>query len=311
LLFFPTIKIRGCFKIILLSLAFISVHAPQRTHGFTTGILQKEDVMVLFEEPLNQIAAETANLYPTLKNDLEEVFGWKIDFIPTVVLFNDHSRFQSTIDSDFIVAYAVPGKNLMVFDYSKMMTDPFTMEVTLKHELCHLLLHRYIQNGKLPKWLDEGIAQWASGGLADILLVQKQSELDAAMLSGRYLAFRTISKRFPLDEASLTLAYEQSRSLVDYMVKEYGWDGLLQVLNYLKSGDDIEQAVQKAFSIPFEKLETKWFNGFQNRMTWLLFLANNIYEIIFFVASLALILGFIRAFIRKRTYTQDEEEDDV
>ena len=131
------------------------------------------------------------------------------------------------------------------------------------------------------------------------------------MLSGRYLAFRTISKRFPLDEASLTLAYEQSRSLVDYMVKEYGWDGLLQVLNYLKSGDDIEQAVQKAFSIPFEKLETKWFNGFQNQMTWLLFLANNIYEIIFFVASLALILGFIRAFIRKRTYTQDEEEDDV
>ncbi|MBN1847635.1 MAG: hypothetical protein JW932_03540 [Deltaproteobacteria bacterium] len=288
---------------------FIIISRP--AHGFTTGALQNRDVMVIFEEPLARVAGEIASLYQILKRDLEESFRWPIDFIPTIVLFNDHSRFQGTVDSDLIVAYAVSDRDLIVIDYSRMTMAPFTIEATLKHELCHLLLHRHIQDENLPKWLDEGVAQWASGGLADIILDKKQSELDKAIHRGRYIPFRSIADNFPTDRTHFILAYEQSQSLIAYMMREYGREALLQVLSCLKDGKNIEEAVQTVYAISFEKLESRWCNNLKNQATWLLILTNNIYEILFSITALALILGFIRVMIRKRAYSRYEEEDDV
>jgi hypothetical protein len=50
-----------------------------------------------------------------------------------------------------------------------MKTYPFTLTVTLKHELCHLFLHYLIGGGELPRWFNEGIAQWTSGGIAELM----------------------------------------------------------------------------------------------------------------------------------------------
>ena len=296
-------------RIYVLFFAILTSLIPQPSSAFTAGTVQNEDVIVLFEKDLNPSAAEeAARLYPGLKHNLEKVFGWKIHFRPTIILFSDTKRFQKTTSSHLFVAYAIPGKNIMVIDYTKMRTDPFSIEATLKHELCHLLLHSHIPKGALPKWLDEGVAQWISGGLADILLTQKNSRLNRAILSKHYIPFSALSEQFPGDKNSLILAYEESRSLVEYIVHEHGTMSLLTILDRLKNGDHLDDAVQKAISISFGELERKWYNKQQSRNIWLFFLMNHIYEILFFFASLTLIYGFIRAFLKKRAYQQYEEE---
>jgi len=62
-------------------------------------------VVVLFEEPLEVVAKDVMTLYGKLKSELEEMFGWKLDFRPTVILIKDRKTFQKMTGNDFFVAF--------------------------------------------------------------------------------------------------------------------------------------------------------------------------------------------------------------
>ena len=196
-----------------------------------------------------------------------------------------------------------------MIDYSKMTTDPFTLEVTLRHELTHLLLHYYISKGNLPKWLDEGVSQWVSGGIAEIMADGRRSVLKEATLSKRFIPIRALTASFPKERKSLLLAYEESKSIVEYISSEFGTGGLRKILDLLRDGDEVDTAIMKALSIPLDELERRWHNYLRKRTTWFTYLSNNIYGILFSIAALLTIYGFIRLLLRRRAY-KDEDEDD-
>jgi hypothetical protein len=270
--------------------------------------IQKNGVNILFDEHIRPAAEEAVELYPFIKRDLERIMLWEVNFMPTVILIKDNTTFQMMAGNGLIVAYAVPYRDLMVINYARIKTEPFSLEAIMKHELCHLLLHKNIKDQNLPVWLDEGIAQWVSGGLADII-IDRYSVLDDAVLSNRLIRLKYIEEGFPDDGRRLTLAYAESKSLIDYIISDYGPDGLLRLLDYLKDGDGINSAVQKAYAISFDELEKRWYDRLKKRATILTFLINNLYEILFFLSALLLIYGFIRVIIKKRSYKEDEDED--
>jgi hypothetical protein len=294
-------------KVFLFSSFFFLTILLQPLCAQKTGALQNNEVIVHFEEPLQIAAEEVINIYSVVKKDLEKTFRWSVDFRPTVFLIKDSETFQRVAGSDLIVAFANAQRSLIVIDYSKMKMHPFTIEITLKHELCHLLLHRHIKRENLPRWLDEGIAQWVSGGIAEIIMDQKRSILNEATLAGRYISMRALTKRFPQDRKSLFLAYEESKSLVEYMVGKFGRDGILAVITHLRDGDKVDTALLKSLSISFDELERDWKNHLKKRITWLTYLINYLYEILFFLAALMMIYGFIRVWIKKRRYRDEEE----
>jgi len=291
----------------LLFLLFVIIR--QNLYAEDVGGIKKNGVIVHFEMALRTAAKEVADLYPELKAELEKTIGWRIDFIPTILLIKNRKTFQRVAGSNLIVAYAVPRRNLIVIDYSKMKIHPFTIETTLKHELCHLLLHRYIRSDKLPKWLDEGIAQWVSDGMAEIIMGNRKSVLNKAILSGNQIPIKNLTDRFPDDRNSLLLAYEESKSIVEYIRDKYGDKGVLKVLEHQKNGDRVDEAILKGLSIPFEELERGWLNQLKRRITWFSYLSRNLYDILFFIAALLTILGFIKILMKKRSY-KDEEWDD-
>ena len=155
----PTLSVK---QILYLSLAVYLFTLVKPLHGQELQNLEGEGVVILYEESLRKGAEEAADLYPKVKEDLENILPWRVGFTPTILLIKKSETFQRIAGNDLVVAFAVPEKNLMVIDYSKMNTGPFTTEATMKHELCHLLLHHQLDNGNLPKWLDEGLAQWVS-----------------------------------------------------------------------------------------------------------------------------------------------------
>ena len=271
--------------------------------------IQKNGVNILYDEPLRPVAEEAIELYPLIKRNIEKILFWEVNFIPTVILIKDSVTFQMMAGNDLIVAYAVPYRDLMVIDCARMKTEPFTLEAIMKHELCHLLLHKNIKDQNLPVWLDEGVAQWVSGGLADIIM-DRYSALDEAIFSNRFIRLKYLENGFPDDERRLILAYAESKSLTDYIISEYGPDGLLRLLDYLKDGEGINSAVQKAYVISFDELEKRWYDRLKKRATILTFLINNLYEILFFLSALLLIYGFIRVIIKRRSYEEYEDEDE-
>jgi hypothetical protein len=215
------------------------------------------------------------------------------------------------VGSDLFVAFAVPERNLVVIDYSKMHTRPFTLRTTLKHELCHLMLHQYVRGNRLPKWLDEGIAQWVSDGIPEIIMDPKQSPLKQAALSGNYIRIRSLAEHFPRERRSLLLAYEESRSLVEYINREFGVDALLGILEHLKQGQVVEEAILEILFVTEDELEAKWHGHLRKRITWFTYLSTHLYGILFFLAALITIYGFIRVLVKKRRRYEDEEDDDA
>ncbi len=265
-------------------------------------------MIIFFDASIRPGAVEILELYPRVKKHLEDTLTWPVTFKPNVFLIKKREQFQRAAGSDLVVAFAVPRKGLIVIDHSRMSKDPFRIEVTLRHELCHLLLHHYIGDDNLPKWLDEGLAQWVSGGIGEFLMEDKESLLNEAVLSGRLLDLRDLSYSFPRDPRSFSLAYQESRSLVDYVVDTYGTGGILSIVRELQD-HDIEEATRRGLSISLEELEEAWRQQLRARLTWVTFLAGHIYEILFFAGGVIVILGFLRVLAKKRAYMQAGEDD--
>jgi hypothetical protein len=292
-------------KILILPLAFFTV-VFQAHSAENTASMQTDEVRIVFEETLRNAAEETATIYPKQKNEVEKILDWKLDFRPTIWLTNNRGRFEELTGTSLVVAYAIPQNNLIVIDYSRTSTRPFSLGTILKHELCHLLLHHHIRKAHLPRWLDEGVSQWASDGIAEILLNGKGSYLDAAVLSNRLIGLERLSVSFPKDEKSLLLAYEQSKSLVDYIGNKFGRTGILSLLQRLKDGDEVDEAIQKSLALTSDEMERRWRSHLRRKITWFTYLTSNLYGILFFFAALITVVGFIRLVIKKRRMEEEE-----
>jgi hypothetical protein len=274
-------------------------------------VLQNDEVVVVYEAPLSNTAADVVRIYPKLKQELEKFFGWNLDIRPQVVLVENTQSFQQLTRNKLFVAFAVPDKNLIVIDYSRMNTRPFNLSITLKHELCHLLLHRHISRRNLPKWLDEGVCQWVSDGIGEIFINQGWSGLDSAVMAGRIIPLKQLTDYFPRDGASLILAYEQSKSLINYVDRQYGYHAIMEILDFLKNGEAMETALMNSLGISQQQLEKEWHDHLESTPRWLVFLASHIYAIIFFLAAVLTFFGFIRyRRRRKKIYAEWEDEED-
>lgn len=135
--------------------------------GRTEEIADTEHVTVVFDESLRTAAEEVIELYPVLKANLEGTFGWRLEFRPTILLVKNAAEFHRLGGHKLTVAFAVPRRNTIVIDNSKMKTHPFSMEGTLKHELCHLLLNSHMMDNTPPP---DGLTKELPNGSAAVSL---------------------------------------------------------------------------------------------------------------------------------------------
>ena len=295
---------RGFFScaLLLLSLCLIGPsYAGQQT-------LADERVVVRFDDPLLNAAKAVLRVFPDIRAELERDLGRATAFRPEVILIKDSVSFRKTAGNDLVTAFAIPQKNLMVIDYARMHVHPFTLGTTLKHELCHLELHHHISDGRLPRWLDEGICQWVTGGLAEIMTDGSRSVLREATLSGRIIGIEGLAERFPAGGRDLLLAYEESKSIIEYIEKEFGASGIRGIVKHMAEGDHAEDAVRKSLMISLDELEERWRSSLVEETSWFSYVGDNIYEILFLFAALLTLCGFVRMLNRKRAYKDEDEE---
>jgi hypothetical protein len=269
-------------------------------------VIQTKEVTVIFEEHQTGAAEEVAKVYPSVKLELAENLGWKVDFRPTVLLDRGGETIRRNTGSDIFVAYAVPQRNLIVLDTSRVYAKPFSLESTLEHELCHLLIHHNIE--RPPRWLDEGVCQWASGGIAEFTTEDGKEALQKATVSGRLIGIKELVK-FPPED--IVLAYEESKSIVEYIVSKFGKQGILQILEYLKEGYSLDDSLQKGLSVTTSELDEKWQAYLKKKRGWFSYLSRNLYGILFFIAALATVYGFMRMLKKKREQRDEPEDEDI
>lgn len=298
---------RSVYKKVLLLISSCLFMLPAPALSQQVHAVSREGVTVFFKDPLRAGAENVAKIYPLIKRDLENLLQLKIGFKTRVFLINEDRTFHKMVRHPLIVAFAVPDKDLIVIDYPRVSSDPFSIETTMKHELCHLVLHHRVGKGFLPKWLDEGIAQWASGGIAEIIRGNKKSHLDKAVIRARLIRMESLDQEFPTDNDSLLLAYEETESIVSYIVRRFDVEGLLMILDNLSQGYEWREATSRALSMPFSELEADWQHSLKS-WSWLTYLTGNLYEILFICGALVVVYAFVKIFLRKRAYMRGDED---
>jgi hypothetical protein len=269
------------------------------------------EVTIRYEKALKNAVPDVAKAYPRAKSSLEKKMNLALSVKPVIILIHTDSVFNNMVRGNKLVtAFAVPVNNQIYIDYSKMLKTPFDLELTLTHELCHLLLHGYVQSDNLPKWLDEGVSQWASGGMADIINFDGKKLLKQAVISGQYLSLNELAQSFPAEQNSLILAYEESKSIVEYIGEEYGTDKIPLILKSLHEGDSINAAISRTLSISLSALEQEWRKNLRKRYTWYYFFTDNLLWILFVFAAVLTIVGYLQLRVRMKTHFKDEGEDE-
>ena len=263
---------------------------------------------VHFEHGLNLSANEAVQIFPEIKLKLESTFKSKIDFFFNIILINNRDLFLKLANNRNIVAFASPDKNLIVIDYSKMNTSPFNFETSFSHELCHLLLHHNM-NVHLPRWLDEGIAQWFSDGIDELIRDSNKSLLDTAAITGNFLPLGQITYSFPETKKKMTLAYEQSKSFLIYLINEYGKDKIIDLILLMKNGKTCGFAFNQLFNHSIRELEYEWKKSLQQTGLFT-FLSRNLYEILFVFMAIISVFAYFKIRIRKKRYYEEEDEED-
>lgn len=269
------------------------------------------EIIVRYEAPLKGPAVRIASGYKKSRTDIEAKLGLWLRIDPFVVLIGNNAAFQEMAGNKLVTAFAEGGRNLIVIDYSRMDRIPSDLEDTFKHELTHILLHQNIGPSSLPKWLDEGVAQWASGGVADIMRTGDKDLLQQAVLSHRVLPLRDISSNFPDSPDGLILAYEESKSFTEFIVKHYGEVQLRLLLQSLEKKSTIEQAVYDNYGVSLDMLEQTWKKGLIKENSWMTYMADHMYWLVFSLAAFITVAGFCVVKRRMRNYRDEDEVEEV
>jgi hypothetical protein len=125
----------------------------------------------------------------------------------------------------------------------------------IAHELAHLLIYQITYNpyGRMPVWLDEGLATYAEGNLTSHM----QTVLDDAIRTDDLVSVHSLSSSFPAG-GQVELYYAESYSLVKFLIDTYGQEKMLELLKAFKQGNHYDDALIKVYGFDLNGLESAW-----------------------------------------------------
>lgn len=148
---------------------------------------------------------------------------------------------------------AFPENNIVIIGVSPDQVDwGMTTEA---HELTHVLVGHLTFSclGFIPTWLNEGLAKYGAGGLQPY----EQITFDQAVASDTLISLRSLVGNFPESDVAY-LAYAESYSVVNYLIKTYGRDKMTAVLLDLRDGQTIDDSLQAKYGFDTDGLEAAW-----------------------------------------------------
>lgn len=127
----------------------------------------------------------------------------------------------------------------------------------LTHEYTHVVVGELARNN-CPGWLNEGLAEIEGRKEYDPPL----AALEAAARNDAFLPFRALEKSWSsVDTKDIMLAYQQSYSIAKYMVSNYGWHKVREILVNLGDGMSIEDSIAKAlrdYGLGYKQIIQEW-----------------------------------------------------
>jgi hypothetical protein len=135
--------------------------------------------------------------------------------------------------------------------------DDSWVGIVVPHELTHLVFDTAVDNPYRfpPRWLNEGLAVYLSQGYDR----NDRTEVDRAARSGDLMPLTALTGQFPTTFDGFSLAYSESASAVDFLVRRHTKDGLVKLVRQYRDGLSDDAAFQAALGEDFATFQAAWF----------------------------------------------------
>jgi hypothetical protein len=134
--------------------------------------------------------------------------------------------------------------------------DASWVESVVPHELTHVVFQTAVDNPyhDPPHWLNEGLAVYLSDGYAD----SDRSQVRQAATDGSIIPLDGLAGAFPTTEQRFFLAYAESVSAVDRIVRVNGRDALVKLIRSYHDGVSDDDAFKAALGQDVAGFEADW-----------------------------------------------------
>lgn len=211
-----------------------------------------------------------------------------------------HEALTGSRPLDWVLAVAIPAKNVLLVRGSRINTGSNFAGPTLRHEIGHLVLARVARrNGRpLPRWLEEGLCELAAGV---VLTREEELELGAAARFGRLEALDELAATFPPHAPQAARAYLVSRAFVEFLDRRAKPEGAKGIVFLVERRESVDEAIAHATGMTPKEAEVEWRRALAaNHSVWeALVRSPEVWSSLLGVAAVGAFVAW-RIFVRRR-----------
>ncbi|HYC77321.1 MAG TPA: hypothetical protein VEI02_06805 [Planctomycetota bacterium] len=284
-------------------LALAVLHAPLAAQL----VLDGPTVRVVYDAPRRGLAVNVLSETAAAEEMTAIALGLATPKDKTVEITPDQAGLDARVRAltggpapDWAGAVAIPSRNLVLVRADAPRGAHPGLRGLLAHEYAHLALHAARATHEappFPRWVEEGLAQYAAGRLRP----EETVDLRPAAFLGRLKGPVELEALFGGGEGAAATAYAQADAFVRSMALRHGWTAPRRLVRALTEGSTLDAAVVHATGFP---LESEW-NAFAAELagdrSWLWSLAGQVLVAVFLTG--VAVLGLAR---RRRRRLQAE-----
>lgn len=149
--------------------------------------------------------------------------------------------------------------------------DHDSLEGTLPHEITHMVINEWFGGTRVPRWINEGLARRMEQTRNHY---EEAAKVGRDAVAGEYYRFRDLfaQKEYPHRGDRTWRFYEQSATIVLFLLEQFGPDAAVAFFESLKEGGTHDEAAAAALGIApegavdeFERRWVDWVRGIYSR----------------------------------------------
>jgi len=230
--------------------------------------------------------------------------GLIIELVPSRVDLSARVHEETGYDLPaWVGGVALPDKNRVIIRLDLSASEWQRCQGILTHELSHIVLHHVLSvpgATPAPRWLDEGIAQYAEGRPFS----SDTPELAMRAFFRNLIPLDELEGSFPQGEGASSLAYAEAFSFVSFMVRVApDSQPLKDLARRMAQGLTLDDAIRAVFLSDPANLEAQWKASLRNDKSWLPRVGSQALVALFLIV--AVVLGASRI-VRRREHIERE-----
>ena len=133
------------------------------------------------------------------------------------------------------------------------LTDQVWLARVLRHEFVHALLHQRVEGGRVPQWLNEGLAMQLAGDNVwpdlDRVIKGEVALIPLNRLEGGWSGF---------PQSLATMAYLEGNSATAYLIERYGMGKVQDIIESLAGRQPLASAIKDRLFISYDEFQQRW-----------------------------------------------------